>query len=142
MDARRIPFTEEDERRIASAATWGLIVSISSIVTALISLAVQVQSLGELDRAVPSEMRGLMAPVLAAGAIQALLTTLFNVWLLQASLAFRKVATTDEADQAHLLTGFRKLRAYFMIQVILILVVIGLGIVAATVLPTLMRGSF
>ncbi len=139
MDARRIPFTEEDERRIASAATWGLIVSISSIVTALISLAVQVQSLGELDRAVPNEMRDLMAPVLAAGAIQALLTTLFNVWLLQASLAFRKVATTDEADQAHLLTGFRKLRAYFMIQVILILVVIGLGIVAATVLPTLMR---
>lgn len=122
MDARRIPFTEEDERRIASAATWGLIVSISSIVTALISLAAQGQALGNLD-AVPREMRGFMGPTLAGGAIQALLTVLFNVWLLQASLAFRKVATTDEADQAHLLVGFRKLRAYFMVQVILILLV-------------------
>lgn len=137
MDARRIPFTEEDERRIASAATWGLIVSISSIVTALLSLAVQGQAVSNLG-AVPRELQGLMAPMLAGGLIQALLTVLFNVWLLQASLAFRKVALTDEADQAYLLLGLRKLRAYFMVQVILILVVAGLGILAAMLLPRML----
>lgn len=137
MDARRIPFTEEDERRIASAATWGLIVSISSIVTALLSLAVQGQAVSNLG-AVPRELQGIMAPMLVGGLIQALLTVLFNVWLLQASLAFRKVALTDEADQAYLLLGLRKLRAYFMIQVILILVVAGLGILAAMLLPRML----
>lgn len=138
MDARRIPFTEEDERRIASAATWGMIVSISSIVTALISLAVEAQALADLDRSVPQELRSFAMPVLAIGAVQSLLTMLFNVWLLQASLAFRKVATTDEADQAHLLVGFRKLRGYFMIQVILILLVVAGGILAALLASSMM----
>jgi hypothetical protein len=138
MDARRIPFTKDDERRIASAATWGLIVSISSIATALISLAIQALALTSVDRSIPVQLQTLTSGVAGAGMIQALLTTLFNVWLLQASLAFRKVATTDEADQVYLLAGFRKLRAYFMIQVILILGVVGLGILAAMVLPTLM----
>ena len=140
MDPRRIPFTEEDERRIASAATWGMIVSISSIVTALLSLVIQAFALPHVNRSLPAQLQTFTTAVLAGGAIQSVLTVLFNVWLLQASLAFRKVATTDEADQAYLLVGFRKLRAYFMIQVILILLVIGLGILAAMVLPRVMRG--
>ena len=32
MDGARIPFTPEDERKIASAATWGSIVAIASVV--------------------------------------------------------------------------------------------------------------
>lgn len=124
MDARRIPFTAEDERRIASAATWGMIVSISSIATAAVSLLVEAPTIGKLP-----QLLALTDPLAALPVLWGLLTVIFNVWLLQASLAFRKVAVTDEADQAHLLAGFRKLRAYFMIQVILIILeVLGAGV--------------
>ena len=43
MDAQRIPFTEEDERRIASAATWGMIVAVTSITSSLVAIVVQAQ---------------------------------------------------------------------------------------------------
>lgn len=126
MDAKRIPFTEEDERRIGSAATWGMVVSITSIATALLSVAVTGEQVAAMV-----QLAGLWA---AAPFIQALLTILFDVWLLQASLAFRKVAITDEADQAHLLAGFRKLRAYFMVQVILIILAVVGGLIFAVIM--------
>lgn len=120
MDARRIPFTEEDERRIASAATWGMIVSISSIATSVISLLLQSRVLSQMPAGINvSAVFG--GTFVGVPLVQAVITVLINVWLLQASLAFRKVALTDEADQAHLLTGFRRLRGYFMVQVVLIL---------------------
>jgi len=117
MDDRRIPFTDDDERRIASAATWGLIVAGSSIATALVTLVLQAQ----LYFGPAAHLLAFMGPAIIITTVQSLLSLLFNVWLLQASLSFRKVAITDEADQAHLLTGFRRLRGYFMIQVIVIL---------------------
>lgn len=129
MDALRIPFTEEDERRIASAATWGMIVALCGITSSLISLGVTAQMyLGPA-----SHLRSLMGPMLAISGVVSLATVLFNAWLLQASLAFRKVAITDEADQAHLLAGFRGLRAYFMSQVVLILLAVvgGIGMAIA-----------
>ena len=128
---RRIPFTQEDEQRIASAATWGMIVSITSIASGGLSLLVQAPII--LDN---PGLRGLIAaPVLVA-----VYTLVVNVWLLQASLSFRKVALTDEADQVYLLEGFRKLRAYFMIQVILILAMFGLiGIMMLALMGGFMR---
>jgi hypothetical protein len=119
-DGRRIPFLEEDERRIASAAFWGMVVAITSIATAGIQIAT-------LAPHIPTLLQlGGMALV---GVFYPCLQILFNVWLLQASLAFRKVAATDDGDQAHLLVGFRRLRAYFMVQVIVILVSIVGGLV-------------
>jgi hypothetical protein len=53
-----------------------------------------------------------MNPLVGITVGQALIAMLTNVRLLQASLAFRKVALTHEADQAHLLAGFRNLRAW------------------------------
>ncbi len=115
---KRIPFTPEDERAIASASTWGLIVGGTSLATGVITLLLQVPVLMKL----PPAMYGLVA----FPALQAAFTVLINIWLLQASLAFRKVALTNEADQAYLLDGFRKLRAYFMIQVTLIIAAVAL----------------
>ena len=37
MDARRIPFTPEDEERIASAGMWGMIVALVSIASSVLS---------------------------------------------------------------------------------------------------------
>ena len=121
LTEKRIPFTPEDEQAIASASTWGLIVGGTSIATGIISLLVQIPMILETEA-----LRGFIA----APVLQAAFTVLINVWLLQASLAFRKVALTNEADQAFLLEGFRRLRAYFMIQLILIIAAVALGIMA------------
>jgi hypothetical protein len=124
MDARRIPFTAEDERCIVSAGTWGMIVSMASIAMAAVSLVVH----GRVLLRLPELLTNIFVGVPVA---QALITMLTSVWLLQASLAFRKVALTDEADPAHLLAGFRNLRAYFRIQVISILLVLVGSVVMA-----------
>jgi len=128
MDARHIPFTEEDERRIASAALWGMIVAITTITSSVVTVLLQAQLYFG-----GSHLHFAMWPMYLATGVQALLSIFFNVWLLQASLSFRKVAVTNEADQAHLLTGFRRLRGYFMIQVIVILVAFCGGLLLAII---------
>jgi hypothetical protein len=125
MDARRIPFTREDEERIASAGLWGIVVAVTSLASALIGAALSVMSRqgGEM-------FRGLLGLTLNG---------ILALWLLQASLAFRRVATTDEADEHYLLLGFSKLRGYFMMTGILIF--IGFGLVVLVILGSLACGA-
>jgi hypothetical protein len=68
----------------------------------------------------------------------AILHILVGVWSLQAAEAFKKVATTDVADQAYLVQGFSKIRLIFWLQGILILV--ALAFVAAVLLFLLIYG--
>ena len=125
MDARRIPFTPEDESRIASAATWGMIIAVCSLVGSAISLLTTTLALNSLSAGMPGMGMFAIIPWVSIG-----VTVLLNIWLFQASSAFRKVAVTDEGDQQYLLEGFRKLRAYFMVQVILILAALAMGLLA------------
>lgn len=125
MDAQRIPFLEEDERRIGSAALWGMIVAICSIATALLTVVTEI---GDVAKYI-----SMLGPIAAGSIGYAVITIAINAWLLQASLAFRKVASSDQGDQGHLLTGFRWLRAYFMVQVILVLVVV-LGVIVLAIM--------
>jgi hypothetical protein len=117
MNGKRIPFTAEDEERIASAGMWGMIVAIASIVSTLLSLITQV-----IVAAGAPQGGTVLAAAAVPGLIGLALVIILGVWLLQASLAFRKVALTDEADEAYLLEGFRKLRNYFMMTGILIII--------------------
>lgn len=123
MDGRRIPFTPEDESRIASAATWGTIVSVCSLIGGAITLVTSLVTLSSFPGGVPGGELVTIASLVIVG-----VTTMLNVWLLQASGAFRKVAATDEADQQYLLEGFRKLRLYFEVQVVLILLLLGFAV--------------
>ncbi len=115
MSSTRIPFTAEDKRTIASVATWGLIVSATSLVTGILTLLVELTT--STDESIVGQM------------VQTGLTVVINIWLLQASLALRNVASVSNTnDQGNLLIGFSKLRAYFMAQVIVILIGVGLGV--------------
>lgn len=126
MDPAYIPFSEEDEGKMKSAATWGMIVAITSIIGAGISLIGTASSMADL----PEELRKLAMSVMVPGMLIEAFYLTINVFLLQACRAIRKVATTNEADQAYLLAAFRKLRLYFMVQVIMVLVGLGLGFFA------------
>ena len=131
MDERRIPFTREDEERIASAGLWGMIAAITSMVSA---------GLGAI-----AAVAGKGASALVTQVITVTLNLILGVWLYQASQAFRKVALTDEADEHYLLLGFSKLRAYFMMTGILIIIaisLIALVILAALTCGTMLRNRY
>jgi len=117
MEERRIPFSKEDEERIASAALWGAIVAVGSIASSVLSFVLVV-----VRSPVPALMIGQLVSLTVA--------TLLGISLYQASAAFRRVARSDLADQHYLLEGFRKLRAYFMTTGILIIVAIAFGVLA------------
>ena len=135
-DAHRIPFSPGDEERIASAGLWGIIVAVTSIASTLLSVGAAVLTVVRLSGSLASlgslgggsSLYMMLIPAAVGLAIQVFLA----VWLLQASLAFRKVALTDEADQHYLLRGFHKLRNYFMMIGILIIIGVSLGVLALT----------
>ena len=120
MDPARIPFSPDDEAKIASAANWGSIMAITSIVGGGLSLIITSMAASKLGDG--AEMFAMVPAIIAEAFV-----LVINVWLLQACQAFRKVAVTDVADQAYLLAGFRKLRAYFLLQVVMILAMFGLA---------------
>ncbi len=121
MGAARIPFSAMDESRIASAASWGLITAVTSLVSIAITSVVTLPQMFEL---MSSPLLGAMAGGGAAAILVAfVVTALFDVWLIQASLAFRKVALTDVADQHYLIEGFGKLRNYFLVMGIMLILV-------------------
>lgn len=117
MDERRIPFSKEDEERIASAALWGMIVALGSIASSVLSLVLAIARTPQ-----PTQIVSQL--------ISLTITALLGIWLYQASVAFRQVARSDLADQHYLLEGFRKLRAYFMTTGILIIIAMVIGVLA------------
>jgi hypothetical protein len=111
----RIPFTTEAESQIKSLSFWLTVVgwlNVAAVVINVINLALPTRNFGHL--------------------INALIHLLVGTWALQAARAFQSVATTDVADQAHLVQGFTKLRAIFLLQGAIILV--GMAFVAAVLL--------
>src|SRR5262249_44458421 len=93
---RRIPFSAEAEGQIRSLSGWmtayGAIAAFSGLVSLV--MLISLRDPGQLANAI--------------------LNLLVGTWVIQAASSFKKVATTDEADQAHLVSGFGKLRAIFL----------------------------
>jgi len=115
MSDRRIPFTAEDEDRIASASLWGIIAALTGIVTALVNAAVAFLYHAKLVNLV---VQGVSLAIAAA----------LGMWLFQAAGAFRAVARTDVADKAYLLRGFDKLHNYFMTIGVIMIVFIAAAV--------------
>jgi len=114
MEHSRIPFQREDEERIASAAIWGMIVAVTSIATSLLDVALKLIQGPGLQ----------LIGILVGSSISLAITIVLGIFLFQASAAFHKVATTDEADEHYLLEGFQKLRLYFKVMGILLIVLL------------------
>lgn len=109
MSAKRIPFDPSDERAIASGATWAIVSAVVSTVSSLLSVLVAGSAGGDQEDLL-GEIIGLV------------ITIISSAWLFQAGMLFRKVATTDVADQKYLIAGFAKLRSYFRLVVILVII--------------------
>jgi hypothetical protein len=124
MEGKHIPFTREDEKRIVSTGLWGMIAAIVSVSSA---------ALGAMISLFHKGLAGLAGEIIGLA-----ISAIMGVWLIQASRAFLKVAQTDEADEHYLLLGFIKLRLYFMLTGILIIIAIGLVVLVALATVTCM----
>ena len=107
----RIPFSREDEANLMGAARVAKIAGVTSVVSALINTGAGMLNGGG------SGFGGMLGIVIAA-ALAAL--------LFRAAGALEKVATTDHADQHHLMAALRDLRTYFMVR--------GIAYIAVTLL--------
>ncbi len=120
MSGERIPFSRQDEARIQSAARWGGIAAVSSVSASLLDLIIKI-----------AHGHGLgLAGIIAGSSVGLTITFILALYLYRASVAFRKVATTDEADEHYLLEGFEELRRHFKVMGILLIIVTSLGGVA------------
>jgi len=116
----RIPFTIEAEKEIKALSFWLTILGWLGLVAGVFDVINIVTSRN------------------FAHIFNCVLHVVMGLWCLQAAEAFKKVATTDVADQAYLVTGFSKLRNIFWLQGIMI--VVGLAFVVAVLLFLLFHG--
>jgi hypothetical protein len=117
----RIPFTAQDEASIRALANWMQIAAVVAIVSAILKV---------VSAFVPQTDLGKL--------IDAGITFLIGLWVYQAATAFRRVAITDEADQHHLMTGFRLLRRVFLLQSILLIIVLTFLVIAMIVMALIL----
>jgi heme/copper-type cytochrome/quinol oxidase subunit 2 len=113
----RIDFDAEDESRMASAATWGQLMAICTLISAVVAFAAS--AMEGFDEAAVS-MVGVGVNVV------------LGISLYLASAAFRRVAKTDADDHGNLITGFRHLRTYFAVQGILLIIGLAFAALAIT----------
>ena len=118
----RIPFTIQAENQIKTLSFWLMVVGWLNVAAAVIDV---------INLVLPQRNLGQIANLI--------LHIVVGMWSLQASKAFQHVATTDVADQAYLVQGFRKLRSIFLLQGVLILV--GMAFVAAVLLFLVLHGA-
>jgi hypothetical protein len=122
----RIPFSAQAEANLRALCNWMQIAAVFSIVggaAKLVSAFTPRREFGNL--------------------VDAVLTFLIGLWIYQAGVAFRKVATTDTADQRHLVEGFTLLRRVFLLQSILVIVGLTFLVIALVVVTIVVatRGS-
>ncbi len=125
MSAKRIPFEPEDERHIASAATWAMVSAVVSIASTAVGAFI---TFGAVSSAGIGNLIGEIFTVV--------ITVILAAWLFRAGAAFRALAVTDGADQRHLLVGFARLRAYFRL-----IVSLALGAALVTIALVVLGGT-
>jgi hypothetical protein len=113
---RRIPFSPRQEASLRALCNWMQIAAVISIVSAV------------------AKVVSAFTPRLNPGnLIDAAITFLIGLWIYQAGTAFRAVATTDTADQRHLMDGFRLLRRVFLLQSVLVILALTFLVIALVV---------
>ncbi len=108
----RIPFSARTEASIRALCNWMQIAAVISIVGAVVKAI------------------SAFVPHLDVGKLlDAVITFFIGFWIYQAGTAFRRVVTTDTADQGYLMEGFGLLRRVFLLQAILVIITLTMLVV-------------
>jgi hypothetical protein len=135
----RIPFTREEEQTISSMARWMRFMAVVGIIGGILILVFLVlgvglfaagQELGE-SSSKWAELKRLFEQtgsalyfMLAVFLLAAIVSLWQNFALYNAGDYFNLVAQTDVADQDYLARGLDKLRIFFKIQVLVVVVTV------------------
>ena len=150
----RVPFSVAEEHTIASMARWMRFMAVVGIVGAILMLLVLVVAvglfsglqhfdqtspgIGPLQRAI--EDAGGWIYLVGAVFFAAVAVTLWqNFTLYHAGDDFHLVAATDTADVDYLARGLDRLRTFFKVQVLMVLITIALAFGIAIVVFALWR---
>ena len=119
---REIAFTAEEESNLRAMARYMGIAGILLIVTALFQTIAQLVKafVAPLIHHMPNQVTtGRGAGMLCGALIGIGLAALLGGALITAGRAFKRVVDSNDADQANLADGFRKLRLYFLVKGVL-----------------------
>lgn len=126
MSVARIPFSHAEESVLTQLGGWMLFIAIIHFLGAAFAIlgACLFFGVGAMGAGAASQLGGaeMGIAMMVGGFVVVVMGAILivqGVLLLQARTSFRAVALTDEADQAHLSEGFRKLKLFFLIEVIL-----------------------
>ena len=120
MSLARIPFSELDHVVIRKLNGWMLFLAVVHFIAALFALCCGfVATTGAVAAIARSPLGGViytgqMMSVPVLGAVMAV----EGVFVLQARSALERVWSTDEDDLRHLSTAFRKLKLFFMLELV------------------------
>jgi hypothetical protein len=138
----RIPFSPQEEHTISSMARWMRFMAVVGIVGSILLLLFAVLGVGlysaahGLAESSPNwvklqkfidEAGWLVYLVLAVFLLAAAVALWQNFALYHAGDYFDLVARTDVADQDYLARGLDKLRTYFKIQVLIVLITVAVA---------------
>ena len=152
----RLPLSLEEEHTVGSMARWMRFMAIVGICGALVMLLVVVLAIGTY-----SSLHGLASPssdprwakiqsfidsswplpyVLACAFLLAATVALWqNMILYHAGDDFHLVASTDTADLDYLARGLDRLRTFFKIQVLTVVVAVSVAFVTGVVFVSMFR---
>lgn len=123
-----IPFDQSEHSNITAMATLMIVAGAITILSGVLGIVANIVNLALVG------VGGVEAVGNVCGAVIAMLFyAALGAWLIIGGRAFKRVVTTDEADQAHLATGLRQLRNVFLLKSILIILVIALMCVVMAV---------
>lgn len=150
----RIPFSRVEEQTIASMARWMRFMAVVGIVGGFMLLFFAVLGLGlvamaqglgddspkwaERLRSI-NETGGVLYALLAVFLLAAIVSLWQNFALYRAGDHFHAVAVTDVADLEYLSRGLDRLRIYFKVQVLIVVVTVATAFGAALTLVALGR---
>jgi hypothetical protein len=142
----RIPFSAAEEETISSMARWMRFIAVLGIIGGILMLVVVVVGVGLFSAAhgfganVPrwGEVERFLeatGPLIYVMLVVALLVVAVTLWqnfsLYHAGDFFDRVARTDVADLDYLASGLDRLRMYFKIQVLAVVVFVAVSFVTA-----------
>lgn len=151
----RIPFTREEEQTIGSMARWMRFMAVVGIVGGILILFFAVLGVGLLAtahalgdsprwadvRAFTTDAGPWVYGMLAVFLLAAGVTLWQNFALYHAGDYFDLVARTDTADLDYLARGLDRLRQYFKIQVLVVVVTVAVAFGTAMALVAVTRNA-
>ena len=126
MSVARIPFSHAEESVLNQLSRWMVFIAIVHFLGAALAIlgACLFFGVGAMGAGAASQLGGaeMGVAMMVGGLVVVLVGAILvaqGVLLLQARNGFSAVAQTDDSDQAYLSYGFRKLKLFFLIEVIL-----------------------